>query len=115
MVAKCIISAVSGAVGLRSRAELRGGEGGVVCVDVSASREVPRAEAAPVAFDWVLHQKEDLAATAALAAAFIAHSHRVVVDGPSIARAIARASGAASDEAPARAAVESGRWRTRAQ
>jgi pyruvate-ferredoxin/flavodoxin oxidoreductase len=115
MVAKCIISAVSGAVGLRSRAELRGGEGGVVCVDVSASRDVARAEAAPVAFDWVLHQKEDLAATAALAAAFIAHSHRVVVDGPSIARAIARASGAASDEAPARAAVESGRWRTRAQ
>jgi pyruvate-ferredoxin/flavodoxin oxidoreductase len=115
MVAKCILSAVSGAVGLRSRAMLRGGEGGVVCVDVSASREVARAEAAPIAFDWVLHQKEDLAATAALAAAFIAHSHRVVVDGPSIARAIARASGAAADEAPARAAVESGRWRTRAQ
>lgn len=112
-VARCILSAITGAAGLRARATLRAGEEGAVVVDVSASKEIARAEPVRGSFDWVLPQRESPTTSAALGAAFIIHAHRGLVDGGAIAAEIAAASGEPEDAGHARAAVDSGRWRTR--
>ena len=114
-VARCILSAVTGAAGLRARAVLRAGEDGAVLVDVSAGKEIARAEPVRGSFDWTMPTRDDEATSAALAAAFIIHAHRALVDGAAIGSEVAAASGNPEDAARARAAVESGRWRTRAQ
>jgi hypothetical protein len=113
-VATCILAALTGAAGLRARATLRAGEEGAVFVDVSASKDTARAEPVRGSFDWAMPTRDDEASAAALAAAFIIHAHRGLVDGGEIATEIAAASGNPEDAARARAAVESGRWRTRA-
>lgn len=113
-VARCILAALTGAAGLRARATLRAGEEGAVFVDVSASKDTARAEPVRGSFDWAMPTREDEASTAALGAAFVIHAHRALVDGGEIAAEIAAASGDPEDAARARAAVESGRWRTRA-
>jgi len=113
-VARCVLAALTGAAGLRARATLRAGEEGAVFVDVSAAKDAARAEPVRGSFDWAMPTREDEASSAALAAAFIIHAHRALVDGGEIASEIAAASGNADDMARARAAVESGRWRTRA-
>ncbi len=121
-VARGILAALAGAAGLRARATLRAGEEGAVFVDVSASKDTARAEPVRGSFDWAMPAPDDEArasgahgeaGSAALAAAFIIHAHRALVDGGGIASEIAAASGNPEDAARARAAVDSGRWRTR--
>ncbi len=113
-VARYLLAAMTGAAGLRARAALRAGDEGAVFVDVSASKGLARAEPVRGSFDWAMPMRDDEASSAALAAAFIIHAHRALVDGGQIASEIAATSGNPEDATLARAAVESGRWRTRA-